>query len=512
MIPVLTTDMSRALDQFTTRSGRITEVDLMRNAGRAVALEATKMLGADTESSILIVCGKGHNGGDGIAAAGFLTQWGYSPDVLLLGKVEDMDDTVSTTYQEAGIEATEDSAADGEDVSRYDLIIDALLGIGVEQPLRPPIKDWVESINTFHGPVLAIDIPSGLMTDTGEIAGNAIKADVTVTMGYPKLGLLINVGPDLSGRTVVVDIGFDSDFFNEMEAGAAGLFTRVDFAGLFQPPPRRTFKHRQGKTLVIAGSIGMTGAAVLSSRATMASGSGLTVAACPASIQHEYVPMMPEVITLSLEDHGSGMFLPEHSAAIRESLEWCDAVVLGPGLSRSPQVKEFVRNIFEFLEAPTLLDADGLTPFNGNVDLLSATEIPLVITPHAKEFARLFDHDVEDVSANPVKALSEVRSYFPHTVVLKGAPTVTLFSTGDIVINTTGNPGLATAGSGDVLSGMIGTFLSQEYRADEAASMGVWLHGYAGDLARQRYGAPGMTSLHLLEQLPHALAEFDYPQ
>ncbi|MFC1484180.1 NAD(P)H-hydrate dehydratase [Candidatus Neomarinimicrobiota bacterium] len=512
MNPVLTTDISRALDQFTIRSGRITEVDLMRNAGRAVALEASKMLGADTDAAILIVCGKGHNGGDGIAAAGFLTQWGYSPDVQLLGKVEDMDETVSVTYQEAGIEATEDGSADGVDVSPYDLIIDALLGIGVEQPVRSPVSDWVKSINTFHGPVLAIDIPSGLITDTGEIAGSVIKADVTVTMGYPKLGLLINVGPDLAGRLVVADIGFESDFFQEMETEPTGLLNRTDFAGLFQPPARRTFKHRQGKTLVIAGSIGMTGAAVLTARATMASGSGLTVAACPASIQLQYVPMMPEVITLSLEDHGRGMFLPEHAAAIRESLEWCSAVVLGPGLSRSPQVKEFVRNIFEYLETPTLLDADGLTPFNGNVDLLSSAEIPLVITPHAKEFARLFDHDVEEVSANPAKALSEVRAYFHHTVVLKGAPTVTLFSTGEIVINSTGNSGLATAGSGDVLSGVIGTFLSQGYRADEAASMGVWLHGYAGDLARRHYGAPGMTSLHLLEQLPHALAEFDYLQ
>ena len=512
MIPVLTTETSRSLDQFTTRSGQITETDLMRNAGRAVAQEVNRMLGADTDRSILVVCGKGHNGGDGIAAAGFLAQLGYRPNVCLLGKVEDMDDTVSATYKEAGIEVKEECAADGEDLSEYDLVVDALLGIGVDRPLRSPVSDWVERINAFQGPVLAVDIPSGLTTDSGEIAGDAIRAAVTVTMGYPKQGLLINVGPDLAGRPIVVDIGFDSDFFEEVETGAAGLFTRADFASLFQPPERRTFKHRQGKTLVIAGSIGMTGAAVLTSRATMVSGSGLTVAACPASIQPQYVPTMPEVITLSLEDHDRGMFLPEHAAAIRESLEWCDAVVLGPGLSRSPQVKEFVRNIFEYLDAPTLLDADGLTPFNGKVDQLSAVEIPLVITPHAKEFARLFDHEAEEVSANPVKALSEVRSYFPHTVVLKGSPTVTLLSTGEIVINETGNAGLATAGSGDVLSGVIGTFLSQGYGADEAASMGVWLHGYAGDLTRRQFGAPGMTSIHLLEQLPFALAEFDYPQ
>ena len=263
MIPVLTTETSRSLDQFTTRSGQITETDLMRNAGRAVAQEVNRMLGADTDRSILVVCGKGHNGGDGIAAAGFLAQLGYTPNVCLLGKVEDMDDTVSATYKEAGIEVKEECAADGEDLSEYDLVVDALLGIGVDRPLRSPVSDWVERINAFQGPVLAVDIPSGLTTDSGEIAGDAIRAAVTVTMGYPKQGLLTNVGPDLAGRLIVVDIGFDSDFFEEVETGAAGLFTRTDFASLFQPPERRTFKHRQGKTLVIAGSIGMTGAAVL---------------------------------------------------------------------------------------------------------------------------------------------------------------------------------------------------------------------------------------------------------
>ncbi|MBA7482786.1 Bifunctional NAD(P)H-hydrate repair enzyme Nnr [subsurface metagenome] len=388
--------------------------------------------------------------------------------------------------------------------------------MGVDQPLREPVAQWVQAINKFFGPVLSIDLPTGLSTDTGQApsasSGQAwegvVQADVTVTMGYPKLGLLINMGPDVCGRLVVVNIGFDAGYFNEEEPGIA-QFTREDFARAYRPPPRRTFKHRQGKTLVIAGSRGMTGAAVLAARAAIRSGAGLVVAACPASIQHLYVPAMPEVITLSLEDHDRGLFLPEHVSAIRESLAWCSAVVLGPGLSRSPQVKEFVQAVFEHLETPTLLDADGLTPFNGDVDLLTAAEVPLVVTPHAREFALLFDHDLQEVTADPVRALSEVQAYFPHTVVLKGAPTLTLLSSGEIVVNSTGNPGMATAGSGDVLSGVIGTLLSQGYSADEAAVMGVWLHGLAGDLARRCHSAAGMASTHILEYLAPALAEFD---
>ncbi|MFB0516122.1 MAG: NAD(P)H-hydrate dehydratase [Candidatus Neomarinimicrobiota bacterium] len=508
MINLLTTNSCRALDRYTIRSGTRTEVDLMRNAGRAVAIEAGKLLRSDTTRPILVVCGKGHNGGDGIAAAGFLTSWGYQCSVVMLGKTEEMDEVVGATYQEAGINVREKVLPEEVAWPDQGLVIDALLGIGVDQPVRDPIAQWVQAINEFSGPVLSVDIPTGLHTDTGQVWEQVVQADVTVTMGYPKVGLLINEGSDMCGKLVVADIGFDPGYFEEEESGIT-QFTRDDFARWYRLPPRRTFKHRQGKTLVIAGSLGMTGAAVLAARATILSGSGLTVAACPSSIQHLYVPTMPEVITLSLEDHNRGTFLPEHITAIRESLAWCTAVVLGPGLSRSPQVKEFVRAIFEHLDGPTLLDADGLTPFNGNVDMLTAAEVQLVVTPHAREFALLFDHDLEAVMADPVSALREVQAYFPHTVVLKGAPTLTLLTSGEIVVNSTGNPGMATAGSGDVLSGVIGTLLSQGYSSDEAATMGVWLHGWAGDEVRQRYGAAGMTSLHILEQLPLALAEFD---
>ncbi|UCH63849.1 MAG: NAD(P)H-hydrate dehydratase [Fidelibacterota bacterium] len=508
MISVLTTAGSRALDRYTVRKRRVTEVDLMRNAGRVVAIEVGKLLRGETNHHVLVVCGKGHNGGDGIAAAGFLSSWGYECTVALLGKIDEMDEVVTTTHGEAGIQVRELALPDEIKWSEYNLVVDALLGIGVDQSLREPVSQWVQAITEFIGPVLSIDLPTGLCTDTGQVWGGVVQADLTVTMGYPKLGLLINDGPDVCGRLVVADIGFDAAYFDEVQPGIA-QFTREDFAQAYRPPPRRTFKHRQGKTLVIAGSRGMTGAAVLAARAAILSGSGLTVAACPASIQQLYVPAMPEVITLSLEDHGQGMFLPQHVTAIRESLAWCSAVVLGPGLSRSPQVKEFVQALFEHLETPTLLDADGLTPFNGDLDLLTAADVPLIVTPHAQEFALLFDHDLQEVMADPICALSEVQAYFPHTVVLKGAPTLTLLSTGEIVVNSTGNPGMATAGSGDVLSGVIGTLLSQGYSADEAAVMGVWLHGLAGDLARRCYGTPGITSSHILEQLPLALAEFD---
>ncbi len=508
MINLLTTAQSRVLDRYTVRKGSVTEVDLMRNAGRSVAIEAGKILSADSTRPILVVCGKGHNGGDGIAAAGFLSSWGYECTVALAGKIEDMDEVVGTIYRETAIQVKELSLPDEIDLERHQLIIDALLGIGVEKTLRTPIAEWVAAINDYPGPVLAIDLPTGLSTDTGQVWGEAVRATATVTMGYPKLGLVINEGPDACGRLVVADIGFDQRYFDKEDLGIA-LFNGEDFRTMYHPPARRTYKHRQGKTMVIAGSRGMTGAAVLAARAAILSGSGLVVAACPASIQHLCVPSMPEVITLSLEDNNQGMFLPVHLPAIRESLGWSSAVVIGPGLSRSPQVKEFVRSVFRHLETPTLLDADGLWPFNGDVDLLTTIETPLVVTPHAREFALLFDHDLQEVVADPVAALSEVRSYFHHTVVLKGAPTLTLLSTGAIVVNSTGNPGMAAAGSGDVLSGIIGTLLSQGYGADDAAIMGVWIHGMAGDLARRHHGAPGMASSHILEYLPLALADFD---
>lgn len=480
----------------------------MRNAGRAVAVEAGKLLRGDRSRDILVVCGKGHNGGDGIAAAGFLTSWDYTCTVVLVGKIEELDPVVRATYEAARVPVTELALPNEGAEAREGLVIDALLGVGASQPLRGPVAGWAKAINDHPGVVLSVDVPTGLNTDSGETWDGAVHAEVTVTMGHPKLGLLVNAGPDVAGRVVVADIGFASGYFDNHDHGHY-QFSREDFAQRYGLPPRQTFKHRQGKTLVIAGSQGMTGAAVLAARATILSGSGLTVAACPVSIQQLYALAMPEVITIGLEDNHQGMFLPEHVASIRESLAWCSAVVLGPGLSRSPQAQQFVREIFEHLDAPTLLDADGLAPFYGAVDQLNAAGMPLVLTPHAREFADLFDHDLKEVMANPVAVLSEVQAYFPHTVVLKGAPTMTLLSSGEIVVNSTGNPGMATAGSGDVLSGIIGTLLSQGQIPDDAAMMGVWIHGRAGDLARQRYGVSGMTSLHILEHLPHALKEFD---
>ncbi|MCH7939114.1 MAG: NAD(P)H-hydrate dehydratase [Candidatus Marinimicrobia bacterium] len=508
MISVFDTERSRALDRHTVRVGRLGEIDLMRNAGRVVAVEAAKLLRGDTDRPVVVVCGKGHNGGDGIAAAGFLARWGYSCSVHLLSDIEGMDAVVGETYRLADVQLLQSARPEDVDWTADNLVIDALLGIGVDRPLGEPLAAWVQAINEQPGPVLAVDVPTGLSTDTGRSWETAIKADVTVTMGHPKLGLLIGDGPDLAGRVVVAHIGFAALDISEDDTGHF-QFTGEDFSRLFHPPARRTYKHRQGKTLVIAGSQGMTGAAVLTARATVLSGSGLTLVACPASIQQLYAPSMPEVITLGLEDHQRGIFLPEHVSAIQEPLSWCSAVVMGPGLSRSPQVKEFVQGIFEHLEAPILLDADGLMAFTDNMDLLNAAGGPLVLTPHAQEFASLFDHELQEVMDDPAGVLAEVRSYFPHTVVLKGAPTLTLLSTGDIIINSTGNPGMATAGSGDVLSGIIGTFLSQNYSPDEAAIMGVFIHGRGGDLARAEVGVSGMNALQILEHLPAALARYD---
>lgn len=501
---LLTTATSRALDRYTVKKGQATEEQLMKRAGRAVAIETAKAIGGDTEVGITIVCGKGHNGGDGLAAAGFLASWGYAVQVALVGKIDSMDSVVAGFHKDATFSIAEQALPDDIPWMEGSMIIDALLGIGVDGPLRDSVAQWVQAINGQHGVVLSVDLPSGLGADTGEIWNGAVKADITVTMGAPKLGLLINEGPEVAGKIIVADIGFSPDFMQDLPEDYF-RFGPSDFRALFSPPARRTYKHRQGKTLVIAGSRGMTGAAALASAATISSGSGITIAACPLSLQSIYAAMQREIITLGLDDHGQGLFLPEHVSLIQETLGWCTGVVLGPGLSRAPQSMKFVRELFQHLDSPTVLDADGLSPFNGEAGLLDAAQHPLVLTPHAQEFAKLFDHDLQEVMNNPVRALEEVKSYFKKTVVLKGAPTMLLLSTGAIVVNSTGNPGMATAGSGDVLSGIIGTFLSQDYSADDAAMMGVWLHGLAGDMAEAKVGAPGMTASHILAELPAAV-------
>lgn len=508
MINILTADASRSLDRHTVKSGTATERVLMRNAGRAVAVAAAQLISGDRTKSILVVCGKGHNGGDGLAAAGFLSRWEYSCTTVLVGGRADQDKVVSATHEEAGVEVSERAQPGTVNWADQGLVIDALLGVGANRPLREPVSAWVRAIQDFAGPVLAIDLPTGLHSDTGQVLGAAVSADATVTMGYPKLGLLINAGPGLAGRVVVADIGFDATYF-ATDTGEVLQFERADFARLNRLPPRQTFKHRQGKTLVIAGSRGMTGAAILAARATLLAGAGLSMAACPASIYPLYAAPMPEVLTRVLEDRRQGIFLPDQVAELNEALRWCSAVVLGPGLSREPQVISFVEALVSHIKVPVLIDADGLAPFANQTRLLADLQVPVVVTPHAREFADLFHVDLTAVLADPLAVLRQTRADFPHVVVLKGSPTLTLLSTGKVVVNSSGNPGMATAGSGDVLSGVIGTFLSQGYSADEAAIMGVWLHGRAGDLARLQYGAQGLTSAHLLDSLPLALREFD---
>lgn len=505
---LLTTSTSRGLDKFTTNTGYATEVQLMRNAGRAIAVETGKLVMGDRTSPIVIICGKGHNGGDGIAAGNFLKRWGYDCMILLTGKVEDMDDTVASICREGNNSIVAEAVPDSLGGIECAVVIDALLGIGVDRDLEGPVKQWVEWINGAAAMIIAADMPTGLNADNGLICGDAVNADITVTMGHQKLGCLVNAGPDFCGRTIIAGIGFNDKYFKD-DVSHYFRYTADDFIESYRQPDRRTYKHRQGKALVIAGSSGMTGAAVLAAKSTISTGTGLTVAACPTSLQPLYATAMPEIITLGLEDNNHGMFLSEHVSLIGESLSWADCVIIGPGISRSPQALDFVRSLIPQLDSPALLDADGLAAYNGEAEILNESRVPLVLTPHAKEFAQLFDFDLSEVMADPVGILSVVRSYFSQTVVLKGAPTLILLSTGDIVVNSTGNPGMATAGSGDVLSGVIGTFLSQGYSADEAAMMGVWLHGKAGDIAREMHGAAGLTSLHLLNNLSTAFSEMD---
>ncbi|MCH7497282.1 MAG: NAD(P)H-hydrate dehydratase [Candidatus Marinimicrobia bacterium] len=509
MMHVLKTEASRGLDSYTVVAGSKTELELMRNAGRAVAVEAAKAVDGDTSRALLVIAGKGHNGGDGIAAAGFLNRWDYSCRVELLGTLAEQDPVVGATYLEADLEVSESAEPHAITWTDYALVIDALLGVGVTQPLREPVLPWVQALHPFDGPVLAVDVPTGLGSDTGQVWNESVNARLTVTMGYPKLGLLLNAGPAVSGRVVVADIGFDAGYF---AGGGSALFQfqREDFAALNRVPARQTFKHRQGKVLVVAGSRGMTGAAVLAAEATLLAGAGLALAACPLSLQPLYVTsLMPAVMTAGLADNQEGRFLPAHVAALKKALGWSTALVVGPGLSREPDTLTFVTALVEQAGVPILIDADGLAPYADSLELLSATKAPLVLTPHAQEFAQLFGVELREVQDDPVGVLEQVHARIACTVVLKGAPTLTLLSTGSVVVNSTGNPGLATAGSGDVLSGVIGTFLSQGYSADDAALMGVWLHGRAGDLARASLGAQGLTSPNLLEQLPLALAEFD---
>jgi NAD(P)H-hydrate epimerase len=475
---------------------------LMETAGRAVAAAVRRHFPAARRP--LVACGPGNNGGDGFVVARVLREWDRrcQPLVIAPAQRERQSPEARACFEllvDLGVEVLLDLDAKELEaaLARCDLLIDALFGVGLSRPVQGASAALIEQLARAGLPCVAVDLPSGVSSETGAPLGPALPAQLIVTLGLPKLGLVVRPP---QGRVEVVDIGLPLASV-ERAAIRQWLHTPAAVARLLPPRPPDAHKGSFGHVLVVGGSEGKTGAVVLAATGALRAGAGLATAAVGASLHPVLELKLTEAMSLALPELGRGALGPGCAPLVRRELETRDALVLGPGLGRQAGAQEAVRAILGDCPAPAVVDADGLTALGGALEELAATARGrLVLTPHPGEAARLLGCSAAQVQADRPAAARALAERSGAVAVLKGARTLIAAPEGSLWINPTGGPGLATGGTGDVLAGVIGGLLAQGLAPLDAARLGVYLHGAAGDLGPRAGGLAGEVA----ERIPAA--------
>jgi NAD(P)H-hydrate epimerase len=483
----------------------------MENAGKGVTDELLRHFEPKKTDTILVVCGKGNNGGDGFVVSRLLKKKNYRVKTYLVGKIEEVKGDAAVNLKKCvknKIKINTVTAGNlGKlvtEIDKAEIVVDALFGTGFEGEPRGLIRKVIEAINGSNAVRVSVDIPSGVNASTAE-AKVAVEADLTVTMALPKIGHLLLPGKAFAGELVVHDIGVPPEVVvrHDLETFALG---HADVAASIPPRPPEAHKWSCGHVVAICGSTGLTGAATLTSVSALKSGAGLVTLVTPRSLNAVMEVKLTEVMTLPVGDTPEGSLAFDAGETILDFIGKADAIALGPGLSVHPDTVKLVRHILPRLDRPCVLDADGINAFAGSAGELGNLPFPLVVTPHAGEASRLTGVDKSQIMARPVDFAREVARDLGVVMVLKGAPSVTAGPDGDVFINPTGNQGLATAGSGDVLTGIIAGLLAQGVAPLLAAASGVYIHGYLGDILFQEYGYFGFLAGELADAIPGALA------
>ncbi|MCC7438775.1 MAG: NAD(P)H-hydrate dehydratase [Armatimonadetes bacterium] len=506
--PILTAAQMRAADLAAIGQHGIPSLVLMENAARGVMDALVSQYGPVSGKRILVVCGKGNNGGDGLAIARLANIGGAVATAVLLFPPEQLSPDAVTQLSILNSFAPNQVIAWEDERWRElkpEIIVDAVLGTGSTGALRPPISDAVEWMNQQCQPVVAVDLPTGIDADTGKAATTAVRADSTVTLGAWKPGLLLQDGPDHAGTVTVAHIGAP----NAIYANSRLALLNGELAAELLPPiARNRHKYQRGNVMVVAGARGMLGAGILSATAALRAGSGLSVVAMPEQAAATMPHALPaEIMTRLLPSDPNGAFDGATAAeVVLHELPRFASVAVGPGVSRSESAAEFVRQIIEHSPIPTVLDADGLNAFAGKASQLANRNAPLVITPHHGEMARLLGIEREAVAGNPVAIANQAAAETSAIVVLKGAPTVIASPDGNGWILQAGNPGMATAGSGDVLTGVLASLVAQCGDPLAGTLLGVYLHSHAGDFAAATVGQRSMVAGDIITHLSQAYA------
>ncbi len=494
----------RALDGTAIEEYGIPEELLMENAGLAVYFVLSQEFGVK-DKRFLIFCATGNNGGDGLVVARKIHSDGGDVKVLILGDPGKFKGAAKTNYRIVSrlpivVEQLESIEAAQADVARCDAIVDAIFGTGLTRDVGGLYRDVVELINGSGKTVFSVDIPSGVHGDTGKVMGVAVKADYTVTFGLPKVGNMLFPGYELGGTLYVSHISFPPAMY-----GADSLKIALNHPPKRPPRDRDGHKGVFGKALFIAGASSYLGAPYFAALSFLKAGGGYSRLAAPKSITPFIGTKGSEIVFVPQEETPSGTIALRNKGALLELSEQMDMVVLGPGVSLDGETQQLIRDLVREIDKPVLIDGDGITAVCEDLQVIRDRTAETILTPHLGEMARITHMDIPQIDAHKIETLQRTTRELNAVIVLKGAHSLIGYPDDRVLINMSGNPGMATAGSGDVLTGTIAAMLGLGLSVRDAVRKGVFMHGFSGDLAAEDKGEDGITAQDVLDYLPRAV-------
>ena len=506
---LVTASEMQEMDSQTIESYGIPGRILMENAGRGASDFCCDRFPQISSMRVGIIAGRGNNGGDGFVIARCLSQKNVNVTVYLLADPSRLTGDAAANFDLlAPIGVAVNIVPDlksfdnlKDSISDKELLIDALLGTGLKSDVRGFFREVIDFINSLDKPVLSVDIPSGLDADTGQPCGASVRARATATFAFAKIGHFQYPGAELCGDLKIIDIGIPTHIV-EMVGPKQFLIRSEDIRSYVKPRAQNTHKGRTGHLLILAGSPGKTGAAAMTASAAMRAGAGLVTLGVPRGLEPLVAVRSLEVMTMALPD-ADGEVLGDLSLdAIIRLLDRKSCLALGPGMGQSNQTRLLILQLLQQCQLPLVIDADGLNNLVGATDVLRQYAGPVIITPHPGEMARLIEKDTSAVQEDRIGCAREFAQAFGVHVVLKGAATVIAHPDGFVFINPSGNPGMASGGMGDVLTGLIAGFIAQGYPAEVSCHLGVYLHGAAADTLLTQKGPWGFLASDLIERIP----------
>lgn len=502
MKPVLTPSEAAALDRDTQARG-ISAESLMERAGWEVARAAVAVAGGAYGRRAVVVCGKGNNGGDGLVAARHLARAGMRVSVVTVDEASGLREPAATNLlrlDEVDVRVRAFSTEGfARELDRADVVVDAIFGTGFHGSPEGAFAEAIAVLNQGGAPVVAVDIPSGVNGETGAVEGEAVFADVTITFGAAKAGVVLFPGADRSGVVDVVDVGFPPDLVR----ADLRLVEEADVAGLLPAREPDAHKRTSGVVIVVGGSRSMTGAVCLAAEAAYRAGAGLVTVAVPEGILPVVQSMIAEATFLPLPETSEGTVAEEAAAILAERMSGVGAVAIGPGMTTNEETARFIRGVVRDCESPLVVDADALNAFGGRAAELAGRRSEAVLTPHAGELGRLAGVSSREVLADRVGHARKLAVETQSVVLLKGSRTLIASPGGSVSVNPTGDSVLATAGTGDVLTGTIAGLLARGLATADAATAGAYLHGMAGRMAGRELGE-GTTARDVLLNVARA--------